>query len=692
MKFLSDLGVQTCQDVRTVWRNGQLLVEEFETDHGRLPADQAFSIAMMHTLACRRGQDALRRGVGELVDERTSTERGRPVITLSGVPEPAHPPRQVIREGFTGGPPVLVELAARDPHAREVATKQAKLDAMFQLMMEDFVDPEEIGLSPEELTDPLKFQQFKDSLLVAPTRLGVQRLSTLVSSLRRWKRWALELPCSVRSPTPFNVAMFLRQVSRGGPTAAASMWHVMAWYATKMGLQFPTTHFLVHPFRMHELTHSGVQACELAPWELVNLVMMASHAQGSYRLVLAFMIQSAVSCIRYEHMQRSSLVRCGPDYLEFRCSQGKARRQGARPAYSWVTPEVSWQGWSLISTLRDFYTNELLPNCGFLWPALRLTSEDLWEITDMTPFAVNRAMSRARFLELLRGALLEMKVEQSAAQTAGYNRLRRFLPTLGNVLALDRDSMQAVGSWVEIPAVYGPQPSKGFRASNPMSLHYSGQKMLRSAQVKNALMKRFFQLFRIKRPELALSVNNLLRTDAWGWEELAALNASGKLAAFEIAEPATPPPLEDQAVVVVEEGALVEIDAEDLPQQDAKAEEVPVEDDDGSGSGITSLSDSSPSASDHSADGEDLLAVMPEEQVGLSLPWFVQGARTHIVKATNESHELIPWCRDRPYLQECKSRGEGFSEVAKQMVCQRCLSRMPRSIYASLAEHCQWMH
>ena len=143
----------------------------------------------MHTLACRRGQDALRRGVGELVDERTSTERGRPVITLSGVPEPAHPPRQVIREGFTGGPPVLVELAARDPHAREVATKQAKLDAMFQLMMEDFVDPEEIGLSPEELTDPLKFQQFKDSLLVAPSRLGVQRLSTLVSSLRRWKRW-----------------------------------------------------------------------------------------------------------------------------------------------------------------------------------------------------------------------------------------------------------------------------------------------------------------------------------------------------------------------------------------------------------------------------------------------------------------------------------------------------------------------
>ena len=108
--------------------------------------------------------------------------------------------------------------------------------------------------------------------------------------------------------------------------------------------------------------------------------------------------------------------------------------------------------------------------------------------------------------------------------------------------------------------------------------------------------------------------------------------------------------------------------------------------------GDASSSDSSPSASDHSADGEDLLAVMPEEQVGQSLPWFVQGTRIHIMKATNESHELIPWCRDSPFVQECKRRGEGFSEVAKEKVCQRCLARMARSIYASLAEHCQWMH
>ena len=242
-----------------------------------------------------------------------------------------------------------------------------------------------------------------------------------------------------------------------------------------------------------------------------------------------------------------------------------------------------------------------------------------------------------------------------------------------------------------MPAGGGPQPSKAFRASNPMSLHYSGQKMLRSAQVKNAMVKRFMQLFRLKRSELALSENNLLRTDAWGWEEFAALNQSGQLQAFDVGD-AVQPSQAAETLVVVDEDALIEVEPPQQPCEVDDAEAEPAEEDDWSGSGITSPSDSSPSASDHTADGEDLLAVMPEESVGMSLPWFVQGARTHIMKSTDETHQLVPWCRDRPFAQECKKRGEGFSLVAKQQICQWCLARMPRSIYAALAEHCSWQH
>lgn len=83
-------------------------------------------------------------------------------------------------------------------------------------------------------------------------------------------------------------------------------------------------------------------------------------------------------------------------------------------------------------------------------------------------------MARSRFLELLRGTLLETGVEAGESVTAGYNRLRRFMPTLGNCLRLDKDSLQAIGSWVEIPAGGGPQPTRKERAGHDMSLHYAG--------------------------------------------------------------------------------------------------------------------------------------------------------------------------------------------------------------------------
>ena len=64
------------------------------------------------------------------------------------------------------------------------------------------------------------------------------------------------------------------------------------------------------------------------------------------------------------------------------------------------------------------------------------------------------------------------------ASSAGYNRLRRFLPTLGNCLRLPRTEMQALGNWVEIPSGGGPQATKKERAVLDMGFHYAGQKTL----------------------------------------------------------------------------------------------------------------------------------------------------------------------------------------------------------------------
>ena len=95
-----------------------------------------------------------------------------------------------------------------------------------------------------------------------------------------------------------------------------------------------------------------------------------------------------------------------------RCSQGKTRKQGARPAYAWSAPNVKWRGTQLQKILGDFWKYECLPDSNFLVPAVALNAEELWELAETTALVVDRAMSRGRFLELFRGALLQAGLDR----------------------------------------------------------------------------------------------------------------------------------------------------------------------------------------------------------------------------------------------------------------------------------------
>lgn len=107
----------------------------------------------------------------------------------------------------------------------------------------------------------------------------------------------------MQSPSPLQLNEFLRSVSSGGPTAATSMHQAFKWFQHNMGVNFQVDHFLLSSFPFHAQGHTGAQAKEMEPWEMLNLIFMAKKASGTRLLVLAFVIQSAVSCIRFEHAQ-----------------------------------------------------------------------------------------------------------------------------------------------------------------------------------------------------------------------------------------------------------------------------------------------------------------------------------------------------------------------------------------------------
>ena len=119
-----------------------------------------------------------------------------------------------------------------------------------------------------------------------------------------------------------------------------------------------------------------------------------------------------------------------------------------------------------------------------------------------------------------------------------------------------------------------------------------------------------------------------------------------------------------------------------VPLAEQDAEEIP----DSPAADLSGSQSTSSSASDVSAEAEDLIGILPAESIGTELPWL----KVHLVKCEDEGR-LVPWCRDHPFQQEPSRRGEGFVNVDQDKVCQRCLARVPRAVYTAMADHCRWL-
>ena len=188
----------------------------------------AFSVAALWTLALSKATAQGHKGVAAIVEDRTSTFSRN----VAPRPEPGQPSkiityRKLIQAGGTLAQPSLAQASAVDPYAREQSHRMAKLDAFFQMLLEDLVDAAELGLTVDNLTDAGSIQSLKESLMATPNQLSTERVGSLMAALKRWKRFALPKKYPVRAPTPLQLAEFLRDVSRGGPTAAASVWQAL---------------------------------------------------------------------------------------------------------------------------------------------------------------------------------------------------------------------------------------------------------------------------------------------------------------------------------------------------------------------------------------------------------------------------------------------------------------------------------
>ncbi|CAJ1379678.1 unnamed protein product [Effrenium voratum] len=224
-KFFEDCGVQSCSDVRYSWANGGAMVAAYEARYGAVSAEGAFQVMMVYSLAS--GQATLQKAfaVRRLVDERESVIVGRPALSLQAAPafQGSQKSRPVIETGLSERVPNLIEAAAADPYTKEKARKQMKTQALFQFVVYNLVDLAELGVTWEALNDPARVEALRESLMACTVRLSLEQVGALLSSVKRWARFAQSKGYSVRT-TPLQLAEFLKDVGSGGPTAAASMY------------------------------------------------------------------------------------------------------------------------------------------------------------------------------------------------------------------------------------------------------------------------------------------------------------------------------------------------------------------------------------------------------------------------------------------------------------------------------------
>ena len=300
-------------------------------------------------------------------------------------------------------------------------------------------------------------------------------LGGAIRTWKRWLKWVTFLPTGAAvdtwAPQPIHLGAFLLDVSKGGPTAASGAWASLEWLRMHIGVPIPTDQPLVSSFRHASPGHTPTQAVELSPWGFLNLLELARSTQGSINMFVLQVLLLTMACIRWEHGLRSMLLRSSPSALIGFCSMGNARVGGRRQGFEWRAPRFLMESHDTLGPLTAFYQTlyTQLPSATFLIPDWelkrgRLTADAPWQ---------PRPMQQPKFLELLRGVLLDAGYGETGAQRASYNTLRRFLPSLGEVLGFDDKEAQSISNWAEI--------AKGVRlhearASHPMARHYAGDK------------------------------------------------------------------------------------------------------------------------------------------------------------------------------------------------------------------------
>ena len=292
---------------------------------------------------------------------------------------------------------------------------------------------------------------------------------------RSWCKWVEQHNAPLTddklyTPDSLVLAQFLDCEVRRGATLGSSRLTSFRWLRQRLGLPFPVDDVLVADFAAVPATHTVVQATAMDISVFLNVLALVNRFGKDKSQEFLLVLFWCLACLRRLHLCKSALTEYSGDFIFGRCEQGKCKKKGIRPPFHWSVPHLPRMEFSfkfLIDVAeRMGFRNFIVPSRA---KATGLAARR-W---------LPQPMGHSMTLRILRRVLQEAGLSETQAAGLSYNTCRRFLPTVANLFHFDRESSQALGSWVEDTS--GPSSTA---MPDHMSVHYADQKALSSGLVK----------------------------------------------------------------------------------------------------------------------------------------------------------------------------------------------------------------
>ena len=311
-------------------------------------------------------------------------------------------------------------------------------------------------------------------------------LKSRLSACRRWVRFVEACqPAGMdpTSPTLEATFEFLQVNATRGPTVAQGLFQQLLWWRSHVGVPFIILNDpLMMVWNRPAENHRSVQHDPLPIPVVVNLVKVAVGPCPIAAAFAGFALLPLVACLRFAHVQRSTGLKLqGPFLLGF-CTRGKSRDRSIRKPFDWAcphsflgSPDVFRQALLVINDLRgrlDCEPSFIIPDL-VLGPSASIGHDAAWQ---------THPMSFQKFISLLR-LLVSQSCDEAPADVTSYS-LRRFLPTIAEILRCPPEIAQHLGNWTESVKLAHVQSHRMVT-----SQHYAHDKVATAADSKAKLLQ-----------------------------------------------------------------------------------------------------------------------------------------------------------------------------------------------------------